>query len=390
MYGYIGSVFTYFTGLYRFISKEACSMTIFSTSLKRSLRKPLVILAIFIMPIICLLIDIPFSSTAEDTTINSIRVAVADMDHSPASEALITKLKDAYNIQETDRSKVNNQLTSQSSDWALVIPNGFQNQLLAGKDQLIESYGFAEAQQWIPISKHVENILQSMKILALDQEADGLKESLNAWSTQTASIPIHTIDADKAASTGTGLLLYGMIILYAAFLFTSRLTEDREAGMSARIASTAISSWRYLLEHLASFSLILIIQNMLFVIAYQIFYPEGLVDPVLITLVLMIFSILSVGLMLLISELCRSSFTLMIASTIVIMLSSILGGLFVPIDLLPSTLEKIAMITPTYWFTQTLDAFYTQERYGFPLTMMFMFTVIFYLFSGWKRSKAAE
>jgi len=365
-------------------------MTIFSTSLKRSLRKPLVILAIFIMPIICLLIDIPFSSTAEDTTINSIRVAVADMDHSPASEALITKLKDAYNIQETDRSKVNNQLTSQSSDWALVIPNGFQNQLLAGKDQLIESYGFAEAQQWIPISKHVENILQSMKILALDQETDGLKESLNAWSTQTASIPIHTIDADKAASTGTGLLLYGMIILYAAFLFTSRLTEDREAGMSARIASTAISSWRYLLEHLASFSLILIIQNMLFVIAYQIFYPEGLVDPVLITLVLMIFSILSVGLMLLISELCRSSFTLMIASTIVIMLSSILGGLFVPIDLLPSTLEKIAMITPTYWFTQTLDAFYTQERYGFPLTMMFMFTVIFYLFSGWKRSKAAE
>src|SRR5699024_9240795 len=122
-----------------------------------------------------------------------------------------------------------------------------------GKDQLIESCGFAEAQQWIPISKHVENILQSMKILALDQEADGLKDNLDKWIGQTQAIPIHTIEANKVTSPGTGLLLYGIIILYASFLFTRILSEDREAGMASRIASTPVPSWRYLLEHLVSF-----------------------------------------------------------------------------------------------------------------------------------------
>ncbi|GEM_PF-4646464 len=365
-------------------------MTIFSTSLKRSLRKPLVILAIFIMPIICLVIDIPFSDTEEDTVLNSIRIAVADMDHSPASEAFVTRLKEVYNIQEMVRSEVNNQLASQSNDWALVIPNGFQEQLLSGANQLVESYGFAEAQQRTPASQYVDNTLKSLKLLALEQDANGLKGSLDIWSTQTASIPVHAAGTAKHTSPGTGLVLYGMIILYAAFLFTSRLAEDRESGMSARITSTSVTPWRYMLEQLAGFSIILFIQNLLFVIAYQVFYPEGLASPVLIALVLMIFSVLSVGFMLLISELFSSSFTFVIASTVVIILSSILGGLFVPIELFPSILEKIAMIIPTYWFTQTLNAIYSLANYGFPLAMMFLFVMIFYVFSGWKRSKALE
>lgn len=365
-------------------------MTIFSTSLKRSLRKPLVILAIFIMPIICLLIDIPFDNTEDDTTINSIRIAVADMDQSPASKALISKLKHVYSIQETNRNEINNQLTSQSSDWALIISNGFQERLLTAEDPLVESYGFAEAHQWIPTSKHVENILQSMKILALDQESDGLKESLGKWSEQTKPIPIHTIKTNKVTSPGTGLLLYGIIILYASFLLTRRLSADREAGMASRVASTPLSSWRYLLEHLASFSTILIIQNILFVIAYHLIYPEGLIEPVLITLVLMIFSILSVGLMLLISELFRSLFTLMVASTVIIMLTSILGGLFVPIDLLPSTLARIAMITPTYWLTKTLDAFYAQVDYGLEVGTLIIFATIFYVIAVWRHYTSSE
>lgn len=357
------------------------------TVLNRCLRRPLLLIAVFIMPVVCLIIDIPFSKTDDITSAKSFRIAVADLDHSPASLALVMRLGNSYKIKNTGSDDINKLLTERKSDWALVIPAGFQEKLLAGEDKLVESYGFVEAQGSIPAKVNVEQTLQAMRMLAAGSDEATLDDQFQAWIKQSVSIPIYNVaDHDRAAKPGLGMLLYGMVILYAAFLFTQSLMRDKEEGMTTRIASTPIPPWRYLLEHLSSFSLVLIVQNMLVMAAYQLFFPYGLAYPLLMLVSYIAFSIMSVGFMLTICELCKTSFSMMIASTLMIMLTSMLGGLFLPIDIMPEMLKKIAMLTPTYWFTRSIDSLYANiAAYGSSLIMLVGFTIVFYLVGSWRR-----
>lgn len=362
-------------------------MIIFKTALKRCLMKPIIIITLLFIPIVCLAIDYPFQGSNDTKTLNDFTIAVSDNDNTIASGMLVDKIASQYNMQKVKTNEINTLLTNKSSDWAIVIPKGFQDNLQTKEGNLIESFGFAQKQRWEPVKLNIENIVSSMKLIADTKNDQMLKEKLTRWYKETKNVPVSFLKRLKGPLTpGIGLSLYAMIILYGAFLLTRMFVEDKENELTTRIATSPVKPWRYLFENLVCFSVILIVQNILVILTYSIINPHGIVHPVLLLLTFIGYSIMSVGLMLTISTICKTSFVMMCASTSGIMLLSMLGGLFIPLKTMPDAMKKIAMITPTYWFSEAVNSIYTAStEYSFQLIMLLGFAVVFFLVGSWKR-----
>jgi ABC-2 type transport system permease protein len=362
-------------------------MILFKTTMKRCLKRPIVLITLLILPIVCLLIDFPFMGSNNAKALNNYTLAICDSDHSAASSILIQKLSQQYNIEGTDTNQINTLLTNKSCDWAIVIPKGFENNLFNGENNLLKSYGFAQQEKWQPVKLNIENIVSSMKTIGGTGSINEFNQNLKTLSAADKPLSITFLERITGSkSPGTGLMLYAMIILLGAFLLSRMFVEDKETEMTSRIATTPVKPWRYLLENLACFSIILIVQNILVLIAYVLINPAAIVNPFLILLTFIAYSIVSVGLMLTISTISKSSFMMMCASTIAVMLFSVLGGLFLPLSLMPNTIKRIAMITPTYWFSSAMISIYSgSTQFAFQLIMLVGFALVFFLVGSWKK-----
>lgn len=362
-------------------------MILFKTTMKRCLKKPIVLITLLILPFVCILIDFPWGGSNNAKALNSYTLAVSDSDHSIASNAIINKLSQQYNIEETDESQINSLLTNESCDWAIVIPKGFQNNLIAGNNNLIESYGFAKEEKWQPVKLNIQNIVSSMKLIGATKNTSLFIKNIETWSKETHAENISFLERLTGSTTpGTGLILYAMIILMGSYLLSRMFVEDKENQMTSRIATSPVKPWRYLFENLACFSVILIAQNILVICTYMVIDPKAIFHPVFLLLTFIVYSIMSVGLMLTISTICSSSFMMLCASTSLIMILSMLGGLFMPISFMPETVKKIAMIAPTFWFTNAVNSIYSgSPQFAFQLVMLAGFAIVFFLVGSWKR-----
>ena len=60
-----------------------------------------------------------------------------------------------------------------------------------------------------------------------------------------------------------------------------------------------------------------------------------------------------------------------------------LGGVFWPIQIMPVFIQRIAMLLPTYWYSEGIIRVAYGASIGdiaLPLVMMFMFTIVFLIF----------
>lgn len=362
-------------------------MILFRTTLKRCLKKPIIIITLLIMPLICLAIDHPIKGSNDPKVLNNFTIAISDNDNSIASKALVDEMSSQYSVQRVSTKELNTLLTNKNCDWAIVISRGFQNNLRDKSHSLIESYGFVQKEKWEPVKLNIENIVSTMRIIYTTKDNATLKQNLKIWMMETRNNNFTFLNRLKGPLTpGTGLTLYGIILLYGAFLLSRMFVEDKENELTVRIATSPIPPWKYLLENLSCFSAILIVQNVLMILAYRIINPQGMVHPFMILLTFSAYSIMAVGLMLTISTICNTSFVMMCTSTIAIILLSLMGGLFLPVAIMPDTMKKIAMITPTYWFSEAINSIFSAGNgFTFQLSMLLGFALVFFLVGSWKK-----
>lgn len=362
-------------------------MILFSTTFKRCIKKPMILFTLLILPIVCLLVDYPYGGSDDGKSLNNFTLAVADNDQTVVSKALVEKISSQYRVEKTNEKEINTLLTNKSTDWAIVIPKGFQDNLESKNKDLIQSYGFAQKEKWEPVKLNIENMTASLKVISQTKNHQSLTNQLNEWKQETNAGNFSLLDRVKGPlEPGLGLSLYAIIIIYGSYLLSRMFVEDKESGLIVRIATTPIPPWRYLLEYLACFSIILFVQNIITILAYMAINPHGMVHPLLVLLTFMAYSIMCIGLMLTISTICRTSFIMMCTSSIIVMLLSIVGGLFFPIRMMPEAMKKIAMVTPTYWFSKALDSIFSASpQFIYQFTMLAGFAVVFFLVGSWKK-----
>jgi ABC-2 type transport system permease protein len=184
-----------------------------------------------------------------------------------------------------------------------------------------------------------------------------------------------------------GFHIYGILLLFTAFMMIRIIVEDRESGVFLRIGAAPITHLRYLVESLLAYAVVLLAQNALVVGLGVVVHGKSLVAPLRLFGAYAVFSSTAIAFCLAVCELFRLREAAYGACSSLIIVISMLGGAYFPVQIMPASLQRVSMVTPTYWLFNALRiAEQGNGHSGFALSLgiMLLFTVAF-LIAGSKR-----
>ncbi|KMK77925.1 ABC transporter permease [Alkalihalobacillus pseudalcaliphilus] len=177
-----------------------------------------------------------------------------------------------------------------------------------------------------------------------------------------------------------GYQYFGLFLMFISLKLTGLILEDRMRGVVKRLAVAPISHLRYLTQNLIAYFIILVIQCGI-LIGGGVLIGLELYQPFWLFILFVCFSLSAIGFSLMWISFFRSREMSMIIFVSVISLIAVLGGVMIPIELMPDVLQKVAIVFPTYWLAAGLDwvVFGDQGVKDFLAIngMLILFTILF-------------
>lgn len=194
-------------------------------------------------------------------------------------------------------------------------------------------------------------------------------------------ISVFTADADGAMKQQVTLsIVPGYAVMFVFFIMISMVSgflKDRDLGLTARIASTPLPPYVYLLGKWIPFMFIVWVQILILLLFGKFVYDIPIAQPIFVVFLSIALSFTTTGIGLALAMIVKTE-NMGIAITQVIALGgAVLGGLWMPIDLLPKLIQTIAHGLPQYWAHQALqDALSGTLIYKFFFQSLFMILAI--------------
>ncbi len=149
--------------------------------------------------------------------------------------------------------------------------------------------------------------------------------------------------------------LFGIILLFSAFLLSRQIIEDRQYKTIKRIAASPVAHHQYLLGHLSAYFLVLITQIMLFSVLGYLTWGGDLSDYLLSFISLMFFAALSISFCLFWHTFFRTYATSIAIFSIAANIMALVGGLTYPLAFIPENIRRFSIIIPTYWYAYAIE-----------------------------------
>lgn len=185
-----------------------------------------------------------------------------------------------------------------------------------------------------------------------------------------------------------GFALYGMFLLFAAFSHVRQIMNDRVTGTAVRIFAAPITTFQYLSQSLLAFWLILSLQSLAFILIGAFLYNWSVLTGLRLIISYTIFSAAGISFSLAWNSLFRSKVMSDAVFSIVVSFMALLGGIFMPIEILPDPLRYVGMLFPTYWLSNSLsriDEATNNGTYWVSILILLLFSTIFLLFGSKRR-----
>ena len=180
---------------------------------------------------------------------------------------------------------------------------------------------------------------------------------------------------------------YGLAVLYVAARLTVIVLEDRNSGILLRIGVAPITHLAYLGQVLLAFLTIVTALNIVVIGGASLLHGLGAATVGALFVLFSLFSVASIGLCLAWYTWVRDKETASLVIVFVVMLLSMLGGMMWPIQIMPTLLQQLAVLLPTYWLVEGLLVIATGAaltRLLLPLGLLFLFSIAFLLIGSTK------
>jgi|SRR5690625_756215 len=144
----------------------------------------------------------------------------------------------------------------------------------------------------------------------------------------------------------------GYAVMFVFFIIISMVTsfiKDRDLGMVARLASTPLKVKSYLLGKWMPFLIIVFIQVIVLLIFGKIVYHVPFGQPLYIVSLSFILSFMVTGLGLLVALIVKTENMGIAITQLIALGGAFIGGLWVPLEMMPKFLQTIAKFLPQYW-----------------------------------------
>jgi ABC-2 type transport system permease protein len=158
--------------------------------------------------------------------------------------------------------------------------------------------------------------------------------------------------------------------------------EDRLSGVLRRIAAAPIGNVGYLWENLLAYTLVLVVQNGLVMGLGVLVHGARMASPFVLFVAYGLFSFTAIALSLAFYSLIHSREAAYSSLSTSIMVISMVGGFYWPLEIMPAVLQRLAMLTPSYWLMNAMRIIQAGGRpsqFALSLAILALFAAVFLL-----------
>jgi ABC-2 type transport system permease protein len=354
-------------------------LKLFKKDLKLFFHDQRSVMLTFLIPLILIsLFVFAYGGTGEfNGRSESVKLLVTDLDQTRFSKEIIHKIDSLEDIRtiESDSIKSKELIIKGKYACALIIYKGFQDSLETGKVTNIELV--YDRSREMEIGTFQQNLIGTLmsstsEIIVKKSIEKYLLEQFPAINKSTSDKILRTaIKKDKnklaikwtsivgikndtklgliQAVAGTAIL---MLLFSVAGVGTSILEEKEKGTINRLLYSPMKSSTILYSKMLFSFFISLLQLTVMFLFAWLAFSLDlGVNIPALILMIIATaFAVSSLGIFL--AAVAKTRQQAQNLSTIIILVMSAIGGSMIPLFIMPSLLQKIALLSVNYWGIQ--------------------------------------
>lgn len=315
---------------------------------------------------ILVILSATLSNVAPQTTSSffeeqRIPVTVIDRDGSEVSGALGEYLYERQNPQPMpdDGEAIQDALYHRTTEYVLYIPAGFGASLLEGEAMELASSKVPESYSAAYAEEQLTGYLSTLRayLVAGFSTAEALENTAADVAAEVeTNLNQKEIEAVPQVFYYFNYLCYGLAMVMIFGLSPVLLTFNKKE-LAARMNASALPLRRKNLQiGLGAFVLALLCLAVFILVAVILYRGDILrTGSLLCILNSVAFLFFSVALGLLVGQVARSGNMISAIANVAVMAMCFLGGVFVPFEIMGSTMQTVAKFMPTYWYLQAVD-----------------------------------
>lgn len=375
-------------------------MTDFKSFLK-ILKSKFVIICVYVgifVVIMTMNIHISDNEGGISYTASDFNIAVIDHDQSLFSKSMLSYIEKNMSLVDIINTEegMEDALFERVVEYILIIPEHYQEDILAGKSPVMQSkkvpdaYGakFAEA----VIGQYVDTFhLYQLQFNELDDttiaEALVLTDETVAKSSDV-TVKNESVSEEKERLAGT--FNFGAYIILACVIWVvgEILAIYFEKNISKRMNVSPVTPLKQN-KALVAYSLVcMIIVWGITMIVYMAALNKSMMNMagILMTLNLLLISMIALACGFAIAVIFHSKNARSAASNVIALGFSFISGVFVPLSMLSSEVKSVAAFTPTYWYVRANESIAEMSKFSlskckdifmcFGIEILFFVTVI--------------
>ena len=353
--------------------------------LKNNLRQLLAskgtLVVALIMPVVLFAASLAAFGTGDG--MYSWNVALVDQDHTALSQNLSEVLsQDANRVKALEEEEINEELKSGRMDLAVLVPAGFEQKVLSGEEPSLtlrslkgqEVVGTVS----VALNLYVADLLRIRDIQGLT-DGQSLADSyrnLMQEGMQYREVPVSEHSGSAGMRQGSGFLFY--VLSISMLQVASLILKEKQLGTLSRIRQAPVERLEYIFSVFLAGVLILLV-NLLSLHAL-ITYAFGVYTTLSMYLLWFYYGLVWLFIGIFMALIVNSSAVHGSLIPILTVITSMLGGSYWPIWLMPEFMQKIARITPQYWANDAMEILQQgQSLQGIPQHLLALtgFTALF-------------
>ncbi|MFD1363640.1 ABC transporter permease [Lentibacillus salinarum] len=146
-----------------------------------------------------------------------------------------------------------------------------------------------------------------------------------------------------------------MFVFFIMISMTESFIKDKHIGMVARIASTPLSPYLYLLGKWMPYMYIVLTQIVILLLFGKLVYDIPLEQPVHLLILSVLLTFMATGIGLALAVIVKTNNMGIALTQVVALGGALLGGLWMPVDMMPDILQMISRLLPHYWAHQAFQ-----------------------------------
>jgi ABC-2 type transport system permease protein len=293
-----------------------------------------------------------------------VKMAVIDRDNSELSKSLYNYLNETQTIVtiDEDQESISDELFYRNIEYVLFINEGFEKNLNSGiYENTVENVKVPQSTTGTLLDNKIEQYLSILSTYLVSgySTTDAVKNA-QATTLITAEVTLH--QTDGPTENRTNLYYFYTYIPYVLIgMLTIGLGEIlitfRKKDLNARIKCSAMSNTRRNGELMLSSLLFSLACWVSYIVLSFILYRGDMlgIRGALFILNSFIFLLIAISLTYLISFVANTPSALNMASNIIGLGLSFLGGIFVPLQYMSTDVLRFSRLLPTYWYVKTSE-----------------------------------